>query len=31
MGVDGPTMNIQYVYAGWLNGAQAMAPGVKRN
>jgi hypothetical protein len=28
MGVDGPTMNIQYVYAGWLNGAQAMAPGV---
>src|ERR1700727_1668273 len=22
MGVDGPTMNIQYVYAGWLNGAQ---------
>lgn len=30
MGVDGPTMNIQYVYAGWLNGAAAMAPGVKR-
>ncbi|HLY00607.1 MAG TPA: hypothetical protein VKR62_18055 [Roseiarcus sp.] len=28
MGVDGPVMNIQYVYAGWLNGAQAMAPGV---
>jgi len=28
MGVDGPIMNIQYVYAGWLNGAQPMAPGV---
>jgi hypothetical protein len=28
MGVDGPVMNIQYVYAGWLNGSQAMAPGV---
>ena len=30
MGVDGPTMNIQYVNAGWLNGATAMAPGVKQ-
>jgi hypothetical protein len=29
MGVDGPIMNIQYVYAGWLNGATTMAPGVK--
>jgi hypothetical protein len=30
MGVDGPTMNIQYVYAGWLRGVAAMAPGVKQ-
>jgi hypothetical protein len=30
MGVDGPTMNIQYVYAGWLKGVTAMAPGVKQ-
>ena len=30
MGVDGPTMNIQYVYAGWLNAATAMAPGVRQ-
>ena len=28
MGVDGPTMNIQYVYVGWLNGTAPMAPGV---
>jgi hypothetical protein len=30
MGVDGPTMNIQYVYAGWLNGLVPMAPGVNQ-
>jgi hypothetical protein len=30
MGVDGPIMNIQYVYAGWLKGVTAMAPGVKQ-
>jgi hypothetical protein len=30
MGVDGPTMNIQYVYVGWLNGLAPMAPGVKQ-
>jgi len=27
--VDGPVMNVQYVYAGWLNGHAVMAPGVK--
>ena len=31
MGVDGPTMNIQYVYAGWLKGVTAMAPGSSSN
>jgi hypothetical protein len=30
MGVDGPIMNIQYVYAGWLHGVTPMAPGVKQ-
>jgi hypothetical protein len=30
MGVNGPTMNIQYVYAGWLNGLVPMAPGVNQ-
>lgn len=27
--VDGPVMNIQYVYAGWLSNHSAMPPGVK--
>ena len=31
MGVDGPTMNIQYVYAGCLKGVTAMAPGVSNS
>ena len=26
---DGPVMNIQYVYVGWLRNPQAMPPGVK--
>jgi hypothetical protein len=30
MGIDGPTMNIQYVYAGWLKDPSSMAVGVKR-
>jgi hypothetical protein len=30
MGVDGPTMNIQYVYAGWLKGVMPMALGVQQ-
>jgi hypothetical protein len=28
--VDGPVMNIQYVYAGWLRDVTTMAPGVKQ-
>jgi hypothetical protein len=27
---DGPVMNIQYVYVGWLRNPQAMPPGVKQ-
>ena len=27
--VDGPVMNVQYVYAGWLNNYSPMPPGVK--
>jgi hypothetical protein len=30
VGLDGPVMNIQYVYAGWLKNVGTMAPGVKQ-
>jgi hypothetical protein len=30
IGVDGPTMLIQYVYAGWLKNPNSMPPGVQR-